>query len=210
MARFAQAISEGDGISVIPLLEGDITRLAAEADAAGAEAIAVSRQADVEAARERTALPILVREAEFHLNEELGLLRSPSADGCILIYADWAGSHHLEHVHEALVADGVDCVLSVKDEDELERALERLDPDIVLISRRAAGDEDDELERTLDLLPDVPAGKLVIAESGVIAREQVVALQRAGVDAVIVQGLAEGEAFSRAVEELAGGAQPGR
>jgi indole-3-glycerol phosphate synthase len=210
MARFAQAISEGDGISVIPLLEGDVARLAAEADAAGAEGIAVWRQADAEAARAQTGLPILVREPELDVSEDLRFFRPPHADGCILFYADWAGSDELEHVHERLAVDGVDCALGVRDEEELEQALVRVDPEIVLICRRSVAHDDEELELVLDLLPDVPAGKLVIAESGVIAREQVVALQRAGVDAVVVQGLAEGGGFSRAIEELAGSVQPGR
>jgi hypothetical protein len=38
----------------------------------------------------------------------------------------------------------------------------------------------------LDLLPDVPAGKLAIAEVPSAGRESVVALERAGVDGVIV------------------------
>ena len=47
MGRFSQAISEGDGISVIPVLEhGDVRALAAAADASGAEAIAVRSVAE--------------------------------------------------------------------------------------------------------------------------------------------------------------------
>ncbi|MBA2537646.1 MAG: hypothetical protein H0V20_09500 [Actinobacteria bacterium] len=204
MARFAQAISEGDGISVIPLLEGHVGRLAAAADAAGAEALAVWRQDGVASARAQTGLPVLLRETELDVSEELRFLRSPDADACILMYAEWAGSDDAERVHERLSSDGVDCAVGVRDEEELEHALERLDPEIVLICRPATNYEEEELELVLDLLPDVPAGKLVIAESGVIAREQALALQRAGVDAVIVQGLAEDAAFSRAIEELAG------
>ena len=41
MSRFSQAISEGDGISVIPVLDGDVEALAALAEGAGAEAIMV-------------------------------------------------------------------------------------------------------------------------------------------------------------------------
>jgi len=42
------------------------------------------------------------------------------------------------------------------------------------------------LDAVTRLLPDVPAGKLAIAEVPVRTREDVVALERAGVDAVIV------------------------
>ena len=74
-------------------------------------------------------------------------------------------------------------------------------------SRSAASSDDEEdLERTLDLLADVPAGKLVISEARVSAREQVVALENAGVDAILVgaevlQGSAD---FASALAELTG------
>ena len=77
--------------------------------------------------------------------------------------------------HAALVEHGLDCVVEVREEDELDEVLERVDPEIILISERDVGDEED-LERTLDLLPNVPAGKLVVSESRVNVREQVVAL----------------------------------
>ena len=40
----------------------------------------------------------------------------------------------------------------------------------------------------LELLPDVPAGKLAIALVEVTTRDEVVALERAGMDAVLVGG----------------------
>ena len=40
----------------------------------------------------------------------------------------------------------------------------------------------------LELLPDVPAGKLAIAQVDVSTREEVLALERAGIDAVLVAG----------------------
>ena len=61
MSRFSEAISEGDGISVIPALVGDVETLAAIAEEAGAEGVAV-RVADVERVRAHTGLPILVRD----------------------------------------------------------------------------------------------------------------------------------------------------
>ena len=49
--RFSQAISEGDGISVIPLLRGDLLALARAAEDAGAEALAVESVRDIERLR---------------------------------------------------------------------------------------------------------------------------------------------------------------
>ncbi|MGH3109449.1 MAG: hypothetical protein ACRDQT_00860, partial [Gaiellaceae bacterium] len=63
MSRFSQAISEGDGISVIPVLDGDIEALAALAEEAGAEAIMVGSD-DVDRARARSTLPIVARDGD--------------------------------------------------------------------------------------------------------------------------------------------------
>jgi hypothetical protein len=52
----------------------------------------------------------------------------------------------------------------VRDEDELEEVLELVDPEILLLSAEDADDGQDHLERLLELLPDIPAGKLAIAE----------------------------------------------
>jgi indole-3-glycerol phosphate synthase len=195
MSRFSQAISEGDGISIIPALDGDVGMLAEIAEAAGAEAVAVDA-ADVERARARTGLPIIVRHSDPRA------LSATGADACIVVFGAVADALGLEDVYALAREVGLDCAVDVRDEDELESALERVDPDIVLISERKLERSEEDLERTLDLLADVPAGKLVISEARLVAREQVVALERAGVDAVLVPELAGGSGFSAALEEL--------
>ena len=84
--------------------------------------------------------------------------------------------HHLEPV------------VDVRDEEELELALERLDPEIFLLSAKESDDDADPLDAVLELLPDVPAGKLAIARVDVTSRDEVLALERAGIDAVLVPG----------------------
>jgi indole-3-glycerol phosphate synthase len=197
--RFSQAISEGDGISVIPVLEGDVEVLAEAAEAGGAEAVALDA-ADVGRARGRTALPIIARRGDPRAASAAG------ADACVLAFAAVAaGGEEAEELYVAAGAAGLDCAVEVRDEDELGDALERLDPDIVLISERDLERDEEDLERTLDLLADVPAGKLVISEARVVAREQVLALERAGVDAVLVVGPVQGGDFSAALAELVHG-----
>ena len=83
-------------------------------------------------------------------------------------------------------------MVDVRDEEELELALEQLDPEIFLLSARDA-DDDDPLETVLELLPDVPAGKLAIADVEVATRTDVLALERAGIDAVLVRTASVGE-----------------
>lgn len=193
MGRFSQAISEGDGISVVPLLEGDVAALAVMAESGGAEAIAVWTPDDVEPAQKQSGLPVLVRRP------------SASADACSFVFRELAEDKKAQLLYVSLTAEGIDCVLEVRDEEELGQALEHVDPEIILISERDPSGDEEDLERTLDLLPDVPAGKLVISESRVNVREQVIALERAGVDAVLVGADALRAAdLSAALAELTG------
>ena len=109
------------------------------------------------------------------------------ADACVLVVAevDEEGDD-LVRLHRTALDLGLDCVTAVRDDDELQLALERIDPEILLLSVPRAGDGESPLEPTLDLLPDVPAGKLAVAEVEVTGRADVAELERAGVDAVIV------------------------
>jgi indole-3-glycerol phosphate synthase len=84
------------------------------------------------------------------------------------------------------LGDSVEVVVQVGREEELEEALERLDPELFVL---AARDADNPLERVLDLLSDLPAGKLAIADVGAVTHEQLTELERAGVDAVLVREL---------------------
>jgi indole-3-glycerol phosphate synthase len=204
MGRFSQAISEGDGISVVPVLEGDVGELAALAEEAGAEAVAVQTAAEAELARAQTGLPILVRDSLREADVETLPLRG--ADACIIVFRE-AGDDDRLGVLYALAGDaGLDCAVEVRDEEELEEALERVDPEILIISERESSDDEEDLEHTLDLLSDVPAGKLVVAESPIRNRNQVVALERAGVDAILVgsEFLRVSPDFGSALAELTG------
>ena len=61
------------------------------------------------------------------------------------------------------------------------------------INNRDLEDFSVDIDRTFDLLADVPAGKMVVSESGIHHREQIEELEGVGVDAVLV-----GEVLMRA------------
>jgi indole-3-glycerol phosphate synthase len=203
VARFTQAISEGDGISLVPFLSGDVESLARAADESGAEAVAVASVTDVERVRAVSGLPVLLRSRVRTL-KELDDAESAGADAIILGLVDFdEDEDELETLHSEALARELDCAIEVDDEEGLEDALERLEPDIFAIAN-ATDDDGEAFERTLDVLPDVPAGKLVISESRRIVREQLLALERAGVDAVLVSDLAVGGDFRAALAALVG------
>jgi indole-3-glycerol phosphate synthase len=165
LSRLSQAIAEGDGISV--LVEVTNGNEAAAAERQGADALAVTRGApDL---RDGSQLPVLLLVAA----ETTGV-----AADAVVIPPDaeaWDRAQSL----------GIDCVVRVAAAEDLERALEELDPEVFLLSTEP-GSEEDALESLLALLHDVPAGKLAIAELRDASAEDVAELERAGVDAVLV------------------------
>jgi indole-3-glycerol phosphate synthase len=177
--RFSQAIAEGDGISVIA--EVSDPEGARRAAAQGAEALAVRRL--VEDLRSVTELPILWRASGSPSEAALA-----GADAWLIAVED-AGEDGdwLVRQHAEAIELGLDCVVEVRNEEELELALQRLDPEIFSLAAED-GEEQEGLGRALELLPDIPAGKLAVADVPVTTREQVDELERAGVDAVIVVG----------------------
>ena len=176
--RLSQAISEGDGISlIVPASDAEAARTA---EAQGAEGVVVDRE--LAGLREATGLPILWR-AEGSPAEAL----SRGADACLVAAAAIGeDDERVERRYAEALDLGLDCVVEVRDPDELEQALEQLDPEIFLLSPQGAGGSEEALEHVLDLLPDLPAGKLAIADLEVTSPEEVEELERAGVDAVIV------------------------
>jgi indole-3-glycerol phosphate synthase len=186
--RFSQAISEGDGISL--LVEVGDVEAARAAEAQGAEGLIVRRPID--GLRDAVELPILWRGGGRPAEAS-----AAGADAWIVRVTDDDDGDLVAAEHAEAAELGLDCAVEVHSEEELELALERIDPEILLLS---AADGADALQRALDLLPDVPAGKLAVADVPVSGRDQVDELERAGVDAVIVG--------ARSVAELVGDALP--
>jgi indole-3-glycerol phosphate synthase len=112
------------------------------------------------------------------------------ADAILLIVAALDARKLAALRDEALALD-LDVLVEVHHERELETALD-LDADVIGINNRDLSDFSVDVERTYELLSDVPAGKTVVSESGFHAREQLDELERVGVDAVLV-----GEALMR-------------
>ena len=159
--RLSQRISEGDGIAIIVCV--DDAGGARDAEQQGAKAVAVT--GPIDGIRDATTLPLLW----------IGNGAPAEADAMTIRPEDDPEHHQLE------------TVVDVRDEEELELALERLDPEIFLLNARKIDDDVDPLDAVLELLPDVPAGKLAIAQVDVESRDEVLALERAGIDAVLVR-----------------------
>jgi indole-3-glycerol phosphate synthase len=172
--RFSESISEGEGISILVLVADPAEAVAAQEQ--GAEALVVARTA--QGVREVTSLPLLARDGTPEEADGAG------ADAWLLV-AEEHGDE-LEAAYRAVQALGLECIVDVQTEEELERVLEHTDPAIVLLSARAVEHAEEAVDRVLELLPDIPAGMLAAAELHGASPEDVLALERAGIDAVLL------------------------
>ena len=153
--RLSQAISEGDGISIIALVADAETARTAEEE--GAEGLAVKSSAS--GLREATGLPIL-----FRVDATPESASDAGADACLIVVEEHDDEERLEELHARARALGLEIVADVHDDESIAASLERIDPEIFLLSPRDAEDDEEDIDRILDLLPDVPAGKLAIAD----------------------------------------------
>jgi indole-3-glycerol phosphate synthase len=157
---------------------------------------------DLVAAREATHLPVLRKDFvvdPYQLYESA----AAGADAVLLIVAALAPAERGALLRQAGHLD-LDVLVEVHDEEELETALD-VEAEIIGINNRDLGDFSVDIERTYELLSDVPAGKTVVSESGFSTRDQLDDLDRVGVDAVLIgETLMRADDLEAACRELAG------
>ena len=142
------------------------------------------------AARAASGLPVLRKDFvidPYQVYES----RALGADCILLIVAALAPPRMLEL---AALADslGMAVLAEAHDRAELELALELATP-LIGINNRDLRSFETRLDTTLSLSREVPASKIVVTESGILAPEHVAQLRRAGVNAFLT-----GEALMRA------------
>lgn len=141
-------------------------------------------------ARAACDLPILRKDFMVDLYQVYEA-RAMGADAILLIVA--ALDHGLMAELEACALElGMDVLVEVHDGAELDAALQLRTP-LVGINNRNLRTFDVTLDTTLGLLQGIPAGRLVITESGILGPQDVQRMRDANVHAFLV-----GEAFMRA------------
>ncbi|MEA2420672.1 MAG: indole-3-glycerol phosphate synthase [Thermoleophilaceae bacterium] len=145
---------------------------------------------DLVEARAATELPVLRKD--FTIDPyQLYEAKAAGADAVLLVVGAMTQGELAGLYREAHTLD-LDAIVEIHDEEELDRALE-VDADVLGINNRNLEDFSLDIQRTFDLLHDVPAGKVVVSESGIQTREQIEELEQVGVDAVLI-----GEVLMRA------------
>ncbi|MBL8392156.1 MAG: indole-3-glycerol phosphate synthase TrpC [Candidatus Accumulibacter sp.] len=143
-------------------------------------------------ARAACELPVLRKD--FLVDPyQLYEARVMGADAVLLIVAalDLPALRDFEAIADGL---GMAVLVEVHDRSELDRALQLATP-LLGINNRNLRSFAVSLQTTLDLLPEIPADRLVVTESGILARADVRLMRAHGVHAFLV-----GEACMRAEE----------
>jgi len=142
------------------------------------------------AAREACALPALRKE--FIIDEyQVAESRALGADAILLIVAALEDAQ-MAALEAAAIDFGMDVLVEIHDGAELDRAL-RLRTPLLGINNRNLRNFSVTLDTTFNLLPRIPADRLVVTESGILTRRDVSMMKDRGVHAFLV-----GEAFMRA------------
>jgi indole-3-glycerol phosphate synthase len=190
-----------------------VAEIAAAYERGGAAALSVLTEPfhfagsldDLRAARSATALPVLRKDFivdPYQLYESA----AAGADAILLIVAALEPDPLYELLREARALD-LDALVEVHDERELEVALD-VEADVLGINNRDLLDFSVDIERTYELLSDVPAGKTVVSESGFSTRDQLDELERVGVDAVLIgETLMRADDVEAAARRLTGGGE---
>jgi indole-3-glycerol phosphate synthase len=178
----------------------DPAAIAASYAAGGAACLSVLTDVDffqgadeyLQAARAACDLPVIRKD--FIIDKyQIYEARAMDAD-CILLIVSALSEGQLHQLHDEAQFLGMDVLIEVHDRAELEIAL-KLDNPMVGINNRNLHSFDVSLENTYQLLEQIPAGKIVITESGIHHRDDVAAMRDRNVNAFLV-----GEAFMRSDE----------
>ncbi len=173
-------------------------QIAASYEAGGAVCLSVLTDIDffkgaddyLQAARGACSLPVLRKD--FTLDPyQIWEARALGADAILLIVA-CLELPHLRELHNCACEAGLDVLVEVHDEGELDEAL-TLGGDLIGINNRDLHTFETSLDTTYELLERVPAGVQVVTESGFSSAAQISEMRGRGVHTFLI-----GEAFMRA------------
>jgi indole-3-glycerol phosphate synthase len=172
-------------------LDVDAAVLARHYEQGGASALSIltdeeffgGSASDLASAREATSLPVLRKDFTVAANDVCDA-RLMGADA-VLIIAAALDDHELKDFLSLARTLGLDVLVEIHDEAELERAL-AVDADLIGVNQRDLVTFAVDHERAQRMAALMPPGIVRVAESGVRDADDAAALAAAGYDAVLV------------------------
>lgn len=207
---FARALVHPGGVSIIAEVKKaspsagiiradfDPVAIAKTYDAHGAAAISVLTDVEyfqgsldfLRQIRKQVACPVLRKDFIID-GYQLLEARAARADAVLLI-AECLEGPRLAELHQRARGLGLHVLMELHDASQLPRVLET-GCRLIGINNRDLNNFRTRLEHTFELMPAIPADRVVVSESGIRGREDLVRLGEAGVKAVLV-----GESLMRA------------
>lgn len=178
----------------------DPAQIAVSYEAGGAACLSVLTDQDffqghndyLQQARAASALPVIRKD--FIIDRyQVDEARALGAD-CILLIVAALSDEQLQDLYGYARGLGMDVLIEVHDEVELQRSLP-LGASLVGINNRDLRNFTTRLESTLELLEQIPDDRIVVTESGIHTLNDVAQMRQHHVNAFLV-----GEAFMRAPE----------
>ncbi len=169
----------------------EVPQLAKAYEAGGATCLSVLTDAPsfqgrpefLNAAREAVKLPVLRKDFIYEPYQVVES-RALGADAILIILAA-VGDAAAAAIEDAAIASGMDVLLEVHQEDELERAL-RLKSRLIGINNRDLRTFKTSMAVSERLAAKIPPERVVVAESGIHTAADVARLASAGVRAILV------------------------
>jgi indole-3-glycerol phosphate synthase len=179
------------------ILRGDFNpvKIAITYQANGASAISVltderffeGKLSDLAKVRENVSVPILRKD--FFIDEYQIYETVASGADAILLICDILSPAELAKFYNLATELGLDCLVEVHNEEDIEKALS-VDAGIIGINNRDLHTFKVDLAVTQRLIRMIPQNKVIVSESGIRRYEDIMFLRSLGVNAVLI-----GEAF---------------
>jgi indole-3-glycerol phosphate synthase len=220
---FREAIETTTGMAVISEVKrrspskGDLDRdldpaaLARSYEAGGAACLSVLTDErwfggsveDLRAARAAVSVPVLRKDFTVDARD-VADTKLMGAD-CVLLIAAVLDDVELRDFHQLAGDLGLDALVEIHDEGELDRAM-AIGSTLVGVNQRDLVTFEVDQQRALRLAPTIPAGVVRVAESGIRGPDDAALLEAAGYHAVLVgESLVRSGDPAEAVRDLRGG-----
>ncbi|MFC1501716.1 indole-3-glycerol phosphate synthase TrpC [Elusimicrobiota bacterium] len=169
----------------------DIKKIAKDYTESGAAAISVLTEEKyfkgdlsfLKTVKENSSLPILRKDFVF---EEYQIYESlASGADAVLLIAAIVDFSRLKLLLTTAKTIGIDCLVEVHNEEDLEKALSS-SADIIGINNRDLNTFDVDLNVALKIYPKIPKGKVVVVESGIKTHEDIKRYEKVGIKSFLI------------------------
>jgi len=152
----------------------------------------------------RGAVSVPVLRKDFLLDRYQVLEARAAGADCVLLIAECLDDPRMRDLYFSACELGMQSLIEITEPANLQRVL-KLEPPLVGVNNRDLKTFVTDLDRTICLAEQVPAGTLLVSESGIRNRSDVLRLQQAGVRAMLVgETLMRADDIGAKVDEMLG------